>query len=112
MAKVKLKKRQAQRKARLNKRRNKLTANTQKEKADYFFHEALWHWGRMDHEKALTLLMKALRYDPKSNDMLEAMVDLSFKLDRRGLMRKGLLRLFNNGQIEDDRLPILCDLLA
>lgn len=112
MAKVKSKKRQVKRKAKLNKRRNKLTANIQKEKADYFFHESLWYWDRMDHEKALTLLMKALRYDPKNPDMLEAMVDLGFELDRQDLMCKGLLWLYNNGQIEDDRLFLLCDFLA
>ena len=80
---VKSKKSQAKRKAKLNKRRSKLTADFQKERADYFFHESLWYWDRMDHEKALTLLMKALRYDPKSMTMLEAMVDLGFELNRR-----------------------------
>lgn len=112
MAKVKSTKRQTKRKAKLNKRRNKLTADIQKERADYFFHESRLYWNRMDHEKALTLLMKALRYDPKSPAMLKAMVDLGFELDRQDLMRKGLLRLYNNGQIEDDRLLILCDLLT
>jgi superfamily II DNA or RNA helicase len=112
MAKVKSKKRQDKRKAKLKERRNKLAADTQKEKADYFFHEAMWYWDRMDREKALTLLMKALRYDPKSPDMLKAMVDLGLELDRKDLMCKGLLRLYNNGQIEDGRLLVLCDLLA
>jgi SNF2 family DNA or RNA helicase len=112
MAKVKSKKRQVKRKAKLKERRNKLAVNTQKERADYFFHEAMWYWDRMDREKALTLLLKALRYDPESPDMLEAMVDLGFELDRQDLMRKSLLRLYNNGQIEDGRLLILCDLLA
>lgn len=112
MAKVKSKKRQAKRKAKLNKRRNKLTVNIQKERADYFFHESLWYWDHESHEKALTLLLKAFRYDPENKDMLEAMVDLGFELDRQDLMCKGLLRLYNNGQIEDDRLLILCDLLA
>ena len=112
MAKIKSKKRQDKRKAKLKERRNKLAANIQKERADYFFHEAMWYWDRMDREKALTLLMKALRYDPKSPDMLEAMVDLGFELDRQDLMCKGLLRLYNNGQIEDERLIVLCDLLV
>ena len=112
MAKVKSNKRQTKRKAKLKERRNKLAANLQKERADYFFREALWYLGQMDHEKALTLLMKALRYDPENPDILEALVNLGFELDRQDLMRKGLLRLYNNEQIEDDRLPILCDLLA
>ncbi len=112
MAKVKSKKRQAKRKAKLNKRRNKLTANIQKEKADYFFHEALWYWDRMDHEKALTLLLKSLRYDPDNPDMLEALADLGFELDRRDLMCKGLLKLYNNRKIKNDRLFFLCDLLS
>lgn len=112
MAKVKSKKRQVKRKAKLNKRRNKLTADIQKERADYFFHEALWYWDQMDREKALTLLLKALRYDPENTHMLEAMVDLGFELDRQDLMRNCLLKLYHNDQIEDDRLLILCDLLA
>jgi tetratricopeptide (TPR) repeat protein len=112
MAKVKSKKRQAKRKAKLNKRRNKLAVTIQKERADYFFREALWYWDQMDHEKALTLLMKALRHDPENPDMLEAMVDLGFELNRQDLLRKCLLRLYNNRQIEDERLFLLCDLLA
>jgi SNF2 family DNA or RNA helicase len=112
MAKVKSKKIQAKRKTKLKKRRSKLTASIQKEKADYFFNEALWYWDQMDHEKALTLVTKALRYDPKSPNILEAMVDLGFELDRQDLMYKGLLRLYNNGQIEDERLRVLCDFLA
>jgi SNF2 family DNA or RNA helicase len=112
MAKAKSKKRQAKRKVKLEKRRNKLGADIQKEKADYFFHEALWYWDRMNHEKALTLLSKALRYDPENTQMLEAMVDLGFELDRQDLMRNCLLKLYINEEIEDDRLLILCDLLA
>ncbi|MFO7555764.1 MAG: SNF2-related protein [Desulfobacterales bacterium] len=112
MAKVKSKKRQVKRKAKLNKRRNKLAANIQKERADYFFHEAIWYWDRMDREKALTHLLKALRYDPENTHMLETMVDLGFELDRQDLMRNCLLKLYNNEKIEDDRLLILCDLLA
>ena len=112
MAKVKSKKRQAKRKTKLKKRRSKLTASIQKEKADYFFNEALWYRDQMDHEKSLTLVTKALKYGPESPEMLEAMVDLGFELDRQDLMCKGLLRLYNNGQIEDERLRLLCDLLA
>ena len=112
MAKVKSKKRQAKRKTKLNKRRNKLAVTIQKERADYFFREALWYWDQMDHEKALTLLMKALRHDPENPDMLEAMVDLGFELNRQDLLRNCLLRLYNNRQIEDERLILLCDLLA
>ena len=112
MAKMKSKNRKAKRKAKLNKRRNKLTADIKKERADYFFHEALWYWDQMDREKALTLLMKALRYDPKNPDMLEAMVDLGFELDRPDVMGKGLLSLYNIGNIKDERLIILCEFLA
>jgi superfamily II DNA or RNA helicase len=112
MAKVKSKKRKSIRKAKLNKRRSKLTSDTQKERANYFFHEALWYWDQMDLEKALTLLMKALRYAPKNPDMLEAMVDLGFELDRQDVMGKGLLSLYNIGKIKDERLIILCEFLA
>ena len=112
MAKIKSKNRKAKRKAKLNKRRDKLTADIQKERAGYFFHEALWYWDQMDREKALTLLMKALRYDPKNPDMLEAMVDLGFELDRQDVMLKGLLSLYNIGKIKDERLIILCEFLA
>jgi SNF2 family DNA or RNA helicase len=112
MAKVKSKKRQAKRKTNLKKRRSKLTVNTQKERADYFFHEALWYWDQMDHEKALTLVAKALRYDPENPEMLESLVDLGYEMDRPDIMRKGLLALYNNGKIENDQQIILCDLLA
>ncbi|HGY12509.1 MAG TPA: hypothetical protein ENK36_09135, partial [Desulfobacterales bacterium] len=112
MAKIKSKNKKAKRKAKLNKRRKKLTADIKKERAEYFFHEALWYWDQMDCEKALTLLLKAWRNDQKNPDMLEAMVDLGFELDRQDLMRKGLLSLYNSGRIKDDRLLILCDLLA
>jgi len=112
MAKVKSKKRQAKRKTNLKKRRSKLTVNTQKERADYFFHEALWYWDQMDHEKALTLVAKALRYDPENPEMLESLVDLGYEMDRPDIMRKGLLALYNNGKIENDKRIILCDLLA
>jgi len=112
MAKVKSKKRQAKRKTNLKKRRSKLTVNTQKERADYFFHEALWYWDQMDYEKALTLVAKALRYDPENPEMLESLVDLGYEMDRPDIMRKGLLALYNNGKIENDKRIILCDLLA
>jgi SNF2 family DNA or RNA helicase len=112
MAKVKSKNRKSIRKAKLNKRRSKLMSDTQKERANYFFHEALWYWDQVDREKALTLLMKALRYDPKNPDMLEAMVDLGFELDRPDVMGKGLLSLYNIGKIKDERLIILCEFLA
>ncbi|MGD8769070.1 MAG: SNF2-related protein [Desulfobacterales bacterium] len=112
MAKIKSKNRKAKRKAKLNKRRNKLTADIQKERAEYFFHEALWYWDQIDLEKALTLLMKALRYDPRKQDILEAMVDLGFELERQDVMLKGLLSLYNIGKIKDERLIILCEFLA
>jgi len=112
MAKLKSKKRQTKRKAKLKERRNKLTVNIQKEKADYFFSAALWYWNQMDHEKALTLVMKALRYDPDNPDMLAAMADLGHEMDRPDFMGKGLLRLYNIGKIEDERLIILCEFLA
>jgi SNF2 family DNA or RNA helicase len=112
MAKVKSKKRKSIRKAKLNKRRSKLTSDIQKERANYFFHEALWYWDQVDHEKALTLLTKALRHDPKNPDMLEAMVDLGLELDRPDVMGKGLLSLYNIGKIKDERLIILCEFLA
>ncbi|MBU0986506.1 MAG: DEAD/DEAH box helicase, partial [Proteobacteria bacterium] len=112
MAKVKSKKRQTKRKAKLKERRNKLAVNLQKEKADYFFHEALWYWDRMDHEKALTLLTKALRYDPENPDMLKAMAELGYEMERPDLLGKGLLRLYNIGKLKDERLIILCEFLA
>ncbi|MFO8085318.1 MAG: hypothetical protein R6U27_13480 [Desulfobacterales bacterium] len=112
MAKVKSKNRQAKRKAKLKERRNKLAADIQKEKADYFFHEALWYWDQMDREKALTLMTKALRYAPKNPDMLEAMADLGHEMDRKDVMGKGLLSLYNIGKIKDERLFILCEFLA
>ncbi len=112
MAKVKSKKKQAKRKTKLKKRRSKLTVNIQKERADYFFHEALWCWDQMDHEKALTFVTKALRYDPKNPEMLDSLVDLGYEMERPDIMRKGLLALYNNGKIENDQRVILCDLLA
>jgi len=112
MAKVKSKKRQAKRKTKLKKRRSKLTASNQKEKAGYFFNEALWYWDQMDHEKAMMLVTKALRYDPENPEMLESLVDLGYEIDRPDIMRKGLLALYNNGKIENDKRIILCDLLA
>jgi len=112
MAKVKSKKRQDKRKTKLKKRRSKLTVNTQKGRANYFFHEALWYLDQMDHEKALALLTKALRYDPKNAEMLESLVDLGYEMELPDIMRKGLLALYNNGKIENDQRIILCDLLA
>ena len=112
MAKVKSKKRQAKRKGKLKERSKKLAVSIRKEKANYFFHEALWYWDQMDREKTLTLVTKALRYDPKNPEMLDSLVDLGYEMDRPDIMRKGLLALYNNGQIEDERLLVLCDLLA
>lgn len=112
MAKVKSKKRQAKRKTKLKKRRSKLTLNIQKERADYFFHEALWYWDQMDHEKALAFVTKALRYDPENPEMLESLVDLGYEMELPDIMRKGLLALYNNGKIENDQQITLCDLLA
>lgn len=112
MAKLKVKKRQTKLKSKLKERRNKLALDIQKEKADYFFSEALFYWDRMDREKALTLVMKALMYDQDNPDMLGAMADLGYEMNRPDLMGKGLLRLYNIGKIKDEKLIILCEFLA
>ncbi len=112
MPKTKEQKRKAKRKAKLKSRRNKITRELQKERSDFFFHEAQWFIGHEEYEKALLKLNKAIRLDPVNKEMLETMAYLGSQIVRPDIELKGLSGLYDNGLLSNDRLPDLCHLLA
>ena len=69
------KKKKADRKARLKERRISQQAGLRSEKAEYFFYEAQWYRDQGKHDKAVQLIGRAIKLDPKN---IAAMRELAY----------------------------------
>lgn len=112
MAQTKAEKRKAKRKVKLKARRQSATAAVRSEKADFFYCESSWFRGSGNYEKALVYLKKALKLDPDNKLFLVEMVHLGYDMASSEVQLSGFLRLYDSGQMEDEYLPPLLDLLA
>lgn len=105
------KKKKADRKARLKERRISQQAGLRSEKAEYFFYEAQWYEDQGKYEKALQLLRRALKLDPKNADAMRELAYLGHKMNDPEIELDGFSRLYQCGQLEDQYLPKYIDLL-
>ncbi|UCF92207.1 MAG: DEAD/DEAH box helicase [Desulfobacterales bacterium] len=111
MAKTQKDKRKIKRTAKLKDRRQRLSTALRKEKADFFFHEALWFGGQDEPEKALSYLQKAHRLDPDNAAILKEMAYWGYQTKRSALELKGLLGLYTKESIPPDYLLRIAILL-
>ncbi len=111
MAKTRTEKQRIKRKAKQQKRRQKATASFHREKADFFFFEAMWHKDTGRWDKALSCLEKASRLDPKNDECFQEMIRLAYKTNRPDFEIKALLGLYNNNRVGFDQIELLCNLL-
>jgi SNF2 family DNA or RNA helicase len=111
MAKTKVQKHKAKRKAKQKQRRIKNSLVFQKEKADFLFNESLWLRDQGKFEEALSYAEKALRLDPKNKEIIHEMGYLGYRLNRTDVELKALLALYDNGFIKNEQMPDLCRLL-
>jgi superfamily II DNA or RNA helicase len=112
MAKTKAEKRKAKLKVKLKARRQSTAAVVRSEKAEFFFYEYGWFCSSGNFDKALVSLKKALKLDPGNKMFLEEMVQLGYDMASREVQLSGLSQLYDSGQMEDEYLPPLLDLLA
>jgi superfamily II DNA or RNA helicase len=105
------KKKKADRKARLKQRRKSLQAGLRSEKAEYFYYEAQWHEGQGKYDKALQLLRRALKLDPKNTNAMRQLAYLGYEMNDPEIELDGYSRLYRCGQLEDPRLPKYIELL-
>ena len=104
-------KKKAKRKARQKQRRRTHTSSLSREKADYLYNEATWHYEGGKYDKALLSLEKALKCTPKDEEMLRMLAHLGYKMNRPRVELKGLIGLYPLGVLEEDVLYTLCVLL-
>ncbi len=105
-------KKKTDRKARLKERRSSLQAGLRSEKADYFFHEALWYRDQGKYEKALQLIRRVLRLDPKNIAAMKELAHLGHQLDDHATELDGLSRLYRCDRLNDEYLPTYINLLS
>jgi superfamily II DNA or RNA helicase len=108
----KAEKKKARRKAQLKSRRKEQIAGARSEKAEYFFHEAMWCRDHLNYDKALPLLRKALKLDPKNSDFMHELVQLGYLMNDPDVEFDGLSRLHQNCRLDDRLLAPFVDLLA
>jgi len=111
MAKDKQAKRKARAKARKKARIEASAAELRKEKAEFFFHEALWFESRLDYEKAFVKIEKAFRCSPNDPEILKALGRISHQTGREANEIKALVNLYRIGAIPRELLQDLCWLL-
>lgn len=105
-------KKKAKRKAKQKTRRNTHLADLRADKAEYFFYEAQWFQDQNKYYKALPLLKKALKLDPKNSDYFRALVGLGRMMEDPDVELDGLSRLHQSGQLNDSFLPRYINLLT
>jgi SNF2 family DNA or RNA helicase len=111
MARTNAEKKKAKRKIKQKERRQKHSRANEREKADFLFYEALWCRDKGNLDKALFNFEKALRLDPKNEEILSEMSRLGYQMKRKDVMLKALLALYDNDWIDAEQMPALCQLL-
>ena len=104
-------KRKARAKERLKARKQEQLAAVRAEKADYFFHEALWFYGKNEPENALVHLEKALRCAPGNIEMLRLLGLLGSSLKRPATEIQAMRRLLALGALSIELYSHLAYLL-
>ncbi len=105
-------KKKAKRKAKQKAKRNSHIAGLRADKAEYFFYEAQWFQDQNKYYKALPLLKKALKLDPKNSDYARALVGLGRMMEVPEVELDGLSRLHESGQLDDTFLARYINLLT
>ncbi len=108
---TKTQKRKIKKDKRLKERRRKLDNAAKREKADFLFAEATWHWNKGKLENALNLMESALRLDPAKEKYLTALAGLGHEMGRTDVELKALLNLYSKGLLPNEMMPNLCVLL-
>lgn len=106
------KKKKADRKARLKERRISQQAGLRSEKAEYFFYEAQWYRDQGKHDKAVQLIRRAIKLDPKNIAAMKELAYLGHQLNDAAIELDGLTRLYRCDQLEDHHLPAYINLLS
>jgi len=101
----------AQRKAKLQDRRQKAFQSSQDEKGEFFFWEAMWNVEHGNQEKALRLMEKAARSQPGNEKYLFELGRLGHILGRSDVELKALLRLHVMEGLDLRGTIALCSLL-
>ena len=112
MRKTKEEKRKAKRKTKKRESRQISVRVVQKEDTDFFLHEAFWHWDRGRLDKALPLLQKVVRLNPRNEQYLMELGRLGHEMGRPDVEIKALHELYHNGLMMPGQTPLFCDLLA
>lgn len=100
MAITKADRRKAQRKAKLQEKRQKALRADQAEKADFFFWEAMWNEDNGNIQKALHYMEKAVQNLPKNRDYLIELGRLAHILRKHEIELKALLRLHEMDELD------------
>jgi len=110
--KTKKQKRNTKRDKKLKERRRKLDHAAKREKADFLFYEATWHWNKGNVDKALNFMKRALRLDPTNEDFLRTLASLAHEMERPDVELKALLKLYFMDLLPVEMMPDLCILLS
>jgi SNF2 family DNA or RNA helicase len=102
----------AQKKAKLLERKHKTARVAQAEKSDFFFWEAMRYEAEGNLQKALRHMEKAVQNHPRSEDCLLELARLAYNADRHDIELKALLRLYDMGGLDVQRVFNLIGLLV
>jgi len=111
MPKTREEKKKIKRKAKQKQRRSKLSTYLHRDKADFFFYQSIRLREKRSMDEALRYLEKALRLDPDNKDFLYELGFLGHEMGRNDVELKGIMGLYKNGVMEDDKMVLLCILL-
>jgi SNF2 family DNA or RNA helicase len=111
MAQSKADKKSAKRKAKQKEKRVQKERLLQRDKLDYLLWDAASKREMGEYDSALSTLTRALRLAPYNREALGGMILLGSLMDRDDVQLKGLLGLYEQGQLRLDHYTPLCDLL-
>ena len=104
-------KKKAKRESKQKVRRDTYQAGLRSDKADFFFVEAQWYAEQQNYDKALPLVRKALKLNPKNSDVMRELAHLGYVMKDPDVECDGLSRLYQCGELEDRYLSLFIDLL-
>ncbi len=111
MAQSKADKKTAKRKAKQKEKRVRKEQLLRRDKLDFLLYEAESLRQDEAYDSALNALTRVLRLAPFNREALAEMVLLGSLMGRDDVQLKGLLGLYEQGQLPIDHYPPLCDLL-
>jgi tetratricopeptide (TPR) repeat protein len=111
MVQCKADKRSAKRKAKKKDSRVRKERLLQRDKLDFLLWDAASMKKMGEYDSALSILTRALRLAPYNREALGEMLLLGSLVNRGDVQLKGLLGLYEQGQLPPEHYPSLCDLL-